>query len=185
MDVPTDLAQLCRTLDEFGLPRAVGHISGKGLLLWNKAFAQQAKLTETDLRDAEISVSTEASANEKLALMPFALKISQSTKAFLGHAVMRDDGYLLMMLDLTPADVLLKYFWQGRILGKEEEKQRLAQVVHDSFSPHLLAAFFLVHSIREHLEKRDSREAKQLAKVVDLLNESIQTLAAGVSNSDQ
>lgn len=184
MDVPGDLRQLCSTLDEFGLPRAVGHISEKRLLLWNKTFAQQAKLTEAELRDAEISVSGEASANEKHALIPFALKISQSTQAFLGHAVKRDDGYLLMMLDLTPADVLLKYFWQGRVLGKEEEKQRLAQVIHDSFSPHLLAAFFLIHGIREHLEQRHPGEAKQLAKVAELLNESIQTLAAGVSNSD-
>jgi hypothetical protein len=109
---------------------------------------------------------------------------SESTKVFLGHTVKRDDGYLLMMLDLTPADVLLKYFWQGRVVGKEEEKQRLAQVIHDSFSPHLLAAFFLVHGIREHLEKRHSGEAKQLAKVAELLNETIQALAAGVSGSD-
>jgi signal transduction histidine kinase len=186
MDVPADLRQLCATLDEFGLPRAVGHISEKCLLLWNETFGQQAKLTERELRDAEISLSTDltqASANEKLGLMPFALKISESTKVFLGHTVTRDDGYLLMMLDLTPADVLLKYFWQGRVVGKEEEKQRLAQVIHDSFSPHLLAAFFLIHGVREHLEKTHSVEAEQLAKAAKLLNETIQALAAGVSNS--
>jgi signal transduction histidine kinase len=187
MDVPTDLHQLCSELDEFGLPRAVGHISVKCLLLWNLTFARQAKLTEAELRDAEISLSTElapASVNEKLGLMPFALKISESTKVFLGHTVKRGDGYLLMMLDLTPADVLLKYFWQGQIVGKQEEKQRLAQVIHDSFSPHLLAALFLIQGIREHLEKTRPVEAQQLAKVTELLNETIQTLAAGVSNSE-
>ena len=102
MDVPADLRQLCAVLDEFGLPRAVGHISEKCLLLWNETFGRQAKLTERELRDAEISLSTDlalASANEKLGLMPFALKIGESTKVFLGHTVMRDDGYLLMMLE--------------------------------------------------------------------------------------
>jgi signal transduction histidine kinase len=186
MDVPADLRQLCAVLDEFGLPRAVGHISEKCLLLWNETFGRQAKLTERELRDAEISLSTDlaqSSANEKLGLMPFALKISESTKVFLGHTVIRDDGYLLMMLDLTPADVLLKYFWQGRVVGKEEEKQRLAHVIHDSFSPHLLAAFFLIHGIREHLEKTQSVEAEQLAKAAKLLNETIQALNAGVSSS--
>ena len=69
-------------------------------------------------------------------------------------------------------------------MGKEEEKQRLAQVIHDSFSPHLLAAFFLVHGIREHLGKRNTGDAKRLAKVGELLNEAIQALSAGVSNSD-
>ena len=149
MDVPIDLRQLCSALNEFGLPRAIGHISEKCLLLRNETFAQQAKLTEAELRDAEISLSThfaQASVNEKLSLMPFALKISESTKVFLGHTVKRNDGYLLMMLDLTPADVLLKYFWQGQVVGKEEEKQRLAQVIHDSFSPHLLAALLIVSS---------------------------------------
>ena len=172
MDVPSDLRQLCGTLDQFGLPRAIGHSSEKSLLLWNETFAQQAKLTEAELRDAEISLSSDlahASGDESLGLMPFALKISESTKVFLGHTVKRDDGYLLMMLDLTPADILLKYFWQGRVVGKEEEKQRLAQVIHDSFSPHLLAAFFLIHGIREHLEKRYPGQAGQPAKVAQLL----------------
>jgi len=72
----------------------------------------------------------------------------------------------------------------SKTVGKEEEKQRLAQVIHDSFSPHLLAAFFLVHGIREHLEKRNSGDARQLAKVAELLNEAIQALSAEVSNSD-
>ena len=187
MDVPSDLRQLSGTLDQFGLPRAIGHTSEKRLLLWNETFAQQVKLTEAELRDAEISLSSDLahpSADESLGLMPFALKISESAKVFLGHTVKRDDGYLLMMLDLTPADILLKYFWQGRVVGKEEEKQRLAQVIHDSFSPHLLAAFFLIHGIREHLEKRYPGEAQQLAKVAELLNETIQVLAAGVSNSE-
>lgn len=120
MDVPTDLQQLCSVLDEFRLPRAIGHITEKCLLLWNETFARHGKLTEAELRAAEISLSTDlaqASANEKLGLMPFALKISESTKVFLGHTVKRDDGYLL-------------------------------------------------------------------AKVAELLNETIQRLAAGVSNSD-
>src|SRR6516164_2740406 len=76
-------------------------------------------------------------------------QLANRRKSFWGHTVKRNDGYLLMMLDLTPTDVLLKYFWQGQVVGKEEEKQRLAQVIHDSFSPHLLAALFLIHGIRE------------------------------------
>jgi signal transduction histidine kinase len=187
MDVPTDLGQLCGTLTEFGLPRAIGHTSEGHLLLWNETFAQLAKLTEEQLRTAKISLSFDfarSSANQRLGLTPFALTISESTKAFLGHAVKRDDGFLLMMLDLTPADILLKYFWQGRVVGKEEKKKRLAEVIHDSFSPHLLAALFLISGIREHLAKTRSADAEQLARVAELLNETIQTLAAGVSNSD-
>jgi len=80
--------------------------------------------------------------------------------------------------------MVLKYFWQCRIVGEEQEKQRLAQVIHDSFSPHLPAAFFLIPGIREHLEKTRSVEAEQLAKAAELLNETTQALAAGVSNRD-
>ena len=77
-------------------------------MLWNETFAQQARLTEAELRDAEISLDTEVPANENVAGIPFALKISQPTKAFLGHTVKRDDDYVLIMLDPTPAGVLLK-----------------------------------------------------------------------------
>src|SRR5262249_48058562 len=188
MDIPADLRQLCSALNDFGLPRAIGHVTEKRLLLWNEMFAQQARLTGAELKDAEIELSIEpaqaSATTRELGLIPFALKIPGLSKIFLGHTVKRDDGYLLMMLDLTPGEVLLRHFWQGRVLGQEEEKQRWAQIIHDSFSPHLLAALFLIHGIQEHLEKRGPKEAEQLAKVAELLNETIQRLAAGVSSSD-
>lgn len=88
-----------------------------------------------------------------------------------------------MMLDITPGDVLLWHFWQGRIARQEKEKRRMAQVIHDSFSPHLLAAFFLMNGIQERLEKVRPEEAKRLVKATQLLNESIQNLASGVAET--
>ena len=60
----------------------------------------------------------------------------------------------------------------------------MAQIIHDSFSPHLLAAFFLIHGIQERLERRFPEEAEKLAKVGELINESIQRLAVGFSDSN-
>lgn len=186
MDVPADLRQLCFVLNDFGLPRAIGHVTERRLLLCNEIFVHQARLAGAELKDAEIELSVDlvqaSTTHRELGLIPFALKIPGLGKIFLGHTVKRDDGYLLMMLDLTPGDVLLRHFWQGRVLGQEEEKQRLAQIIHDSFSPHLLAALFLIHGIQDHLEKRNPTEAEQLAKVTELLNETIQRLVAGVSS---
>jgi signal transduction histidine kinase len=186
INIPTDLRQLCSALNDFGLPRAIGHITQRRLLLWNQTFVQQAGLAEAELPRTEVELSIDlaqpSGGRGELGLIPFALKTPDLPKVFLGHAVKREDGFLLMMLDLTPGDVLLRHFWQGRVLGQEEEKQRLAQVVHDSFSPHLLAAFFLIRGIQEHLEERYPEDAKQLAKVGQLLNESIQKLAGGVNN---
>ena len=186
MDVPADLRQLCFALNDFGLPRAIGHVTERRLLLCNEIFVHQARLAGAELKDAEIELSVDlvqaSTTCRELELIPFALKVPGLGKTFLGHTVKRNDGYLLMMLDLTPGDVLLRHFWQGRVLGQEEEKQRLAQIIHDSFSPHLLAALFLIHGIQDHLEKRNPTEAEQLAKVTELLNETIQRLVAGVSS---
>jgi len=186
MDVPADLRQLCFALNDFGLPRAIGHVTERRLLLCNEIFVHQARLAGAELKDAEIELSVDlvqaSTTCRELELIPFALKVPGLGKIFLGHTVKRNDGYLLMMLDLTPGDVLLRHFWQGRVLGQEEEKQRLAQIIHDSFSPHLLAALFLIHGIQDHLEKRFPTEAEQLAKVTELLNETIQRLVAGVSS---
>jgi signal transduction histidine kinase len=187
MDISTDIRRLCSELNDFGLPRAIGHITEKRLLLWNETFIRQAKLEQEELANAEVELCIDlaqpSDTGGEGGLMPFALKTSATAKMFLGHAVKRADGFLLMMLDITPGDVLLRRFWQGRVLGEEQEKQRMAQVIHDSFSPHLLAAFFLIHGIRERLEKRFPGEAEKLAKVGELINESIQRLAVGFSDS--
>ena len=186
MDIPADLRQLCFALNDFGLPRAIGHVTEKRLLLWNETFVRQSTLAEAELKHAEIELSVDlaqpSAKTRDIELIPFTLRTPGLSKIFLGHTVRRKDGYLLMMLDLAPGDILLQHFWQGRVLGQEEEKQRLAQIIHDSFSPHLLAALFLIHGIQEHMEKRYPRESEQLAKVAELLNETIQTLAAGVGS---
>ena len=188
MDISTDIRRLCSELNDFGLPRAIGHITEKRLLLWNETFIRQARLEEQELANAEIELCIDLTQESDIGgeggLIPFALKTSGTAKMFLGHAVERADGFLLMMLDITPGDVLLRRFWQGRVLGEEQEKQRMAQIIHDSFSPHLLAAFFLIHGIQERLEKRFPEEAEKLAKVGELINESIQRLAVGFSDSN-
>jgi hypothetical protein len=186
MDISPEIRRLCSELNDFGLPRAIGHITEKRLLLWNQTFIQHAKIGEDELAKAEVELSvglaqSSGSATE-IGLIPFALKMPESNKIFLGHAVKRADGFLLMMLDITPGDVLLRRFWQGRVVGEEQEKERMAQVIHDSFSPHLLAAFFLIRGIQERLEKRFPEEAEKLAKVGELINESIQRLAEGFVN---
>ena len=185
MEVPADLRQLCVALNDFGLPRAIGHVTEGRLLLWNDALVQHANLSQAEFLEAQVELSERLAHgtehDSETGLIPFALNIPSAGRTFLGHTVKRADGFLLMMLDITPGDVLLWHFWQGIIAGQEKEKRRMAQVIHDSFSPHLLAAFFLMNGIQERLEKVRPEEANRLAKATQLLNESIQNLASGVA----
>ena len=146
-------------------------------------FLAAIAVGEEELAKAEVELSVglaqSSGSAAEIGLIPFALKMPESNKIFLGHAVKRADGFLLMMLDITPGDVLLRRFWQGRVVGEEQEKERMAQVIHDSFSPHLLAAFFLIRGIQERLERRFPEDAEKLAEVGELINETIQRLAGG------
>src|ERR1700741_2268130 len=97
MDISTDIRRLCSELNDFGLPRAIGHITEKRLLLWNETFIRQAKLEQEKLANAEVELCIDLAQPSDTGgegrLIPFALKTSATAKMFLGHAVKRADGF--------------------------------------------------------------------------------------------
>lgn len=59
MEVPADLRQLCAALNDFGLPRLIGHVTEGRLLLWNDwndALVQHANLTQAEFLEAQVEL---------------------------------------------------------------------------------------------------------------------------------
>jgi hypothetical protein len=77
------------------------------------------------------------------------------------------------MLDLPVDDVAFEGFVHGRLIGREEERQRARQFFHDILSSKLLVASFAAHEIYQSLVAKGVQEAEEQARVTKLLRELI------------
>jgi hypothetical protein len=80
---------------------------------------------------------------------------------------------LLALLGLPVGDVAFEGFIHGHLIGREQERDRTRQLLHDVLSSKILIASFIAHEIYQSLSAAGSEEAKELAKVTKLLQEVI------------
>ena len=83
---------------------------------------------------------------------------------------------LLVMLNLPADDLTFQEFIRGRLVGREEEKNRTRQFFHDILSSRLLIASFAAHEVYQKLAARGAPESKELAMVTKLLEEVIDAI---------
>ena len=67
----------------------------------------------------------------------------------------------------------------GHLIGREQERDRIRQLLHELLSSKILAASFVTHEIYQNLSATGSEEAKELAKVTKLLHEVINGIVHG------
>ena len=77
------------------------------------------------------------------------------------------------MLDLPVGDVAFEGFIHGRLIGREEERQRTRQFFHDILSSKLLVALLPPMGIYQSLVAKGAQEAEEQARVTKLLGELI------------
>jgi len=91
---------------------------------------------------------------------------------------------LLALLGLPVGDVAFEGFIHGYLIGREEERNRTRQLLHDVLSSKLLVASFMAHEIYQNLSATGSEESKELAKVTKLLQEVIDDIVHGFDGAD-
>src|ERR1700742_2613775 len=136
MAVPTDLRTLCSALEHFQFAAALGSIAENRLMIWNKPFRQLAELSEREL--AEVSLGSlialdnsydglfmqNGDSERVVRFVPCVLNRFGRTKPMPGSALRRDDGLLLIILNFPTSDLECHDLVRGRLLGREEEKNR-------------------------------------------------------------
>jgi hypothetical protein len=65
-------------------------------------------------------------------------------------------------------------FARGRLLGQQEERERLWDLLHNSLNPHLIVAAFAAQNAKERLESKGLAEAADLSKVTNILDTVIE-----------
>ena len=75
-------------------------------------------------------------------------------------------------------------FEQGRVLGQEEERNRITKAFHDEVSSSIVAALFLIETAKSELEQAGLPQAELVAKASDILTETTEKIADVLSPTE-
>jgi signal transduction histidine kinase len=76
-------------------------------------------------------------------------------------------------------------FEQGRNSGREEERNRIIKAFHEEVSFSVIAALFLIETVKSELEAAGSSQAEALSKASDILAETNKKIAHVIGEADQ
>ena len=193
MSVSKDLKALCYGLDRFRVATALGHEGEANLVCWNETFQEVTGFASDELKALSVSrilvwedearpirpPSVDGLAGT--AFFPCVLRPPEHRRPIPGSATRRSDGYVLVLLDQETVAEPELVITGDRLLGRQEEANRVRRVIHDEVSPDLLAATFGVHSVNAKLQARHAPESVEMARAVGALDQAIQRLVAAFS----
>jgi signal transduction histidine kinase len=84
-----------------------------------------------------------------------------------------------VMLDVFAASSA--QFERGRVLGREEERNRITKAFHDEVSSSIVAALFMIETAKTELEQAGLPQAEAVAKASDILAETTEKIADALS----
>jgi hypothetical protein len=186
--LPEDAQAICDVLNEFRLPRAILHLNRETLIAWNESFRERTGYSAEQLHFAhhkDLIVFSEADPDlpkstqeptQGFQLIRCSTRCSGQERFATGYAAKREDGFVLLMLDVV--DPTTGAIHDARLFGREEERNRILKLFHDRVSPKLLAAVFEVVNAKEKLEAKGIEESKAVAKAAEKLTETIDAVAS-------
>jgi hypothetical protein len=175
---------ICTALNEFNLPRAIGHLSQDCFIAWNEKFLSGSGFSSEELERASFTelttldeVSTVMSGEDPaaLSLLHFRFKCHDNVRILSGHAAIKDDQFVLLLVDPTESAGAIESAWQQ---GQTDERDRILRLFHDEVGPKLLAAVFTAQIAKEELKAKGLKESETVAKVGDKLVEAIEGVVA-------
>jgi PAS domain-containing protein len=186
--LPEHAQAVCDVLNEFRLPRAILHLKRETFIAWNESFQERTGYSAEHLHFAQhkdLVIFSEPDADlpeiaqeptPGVQLIRCTTRCSGQEHFATGYAAKREDGFVLLMLDVI--DPTTGAIQDVRLFGREEERNRILKLFHDRVSPKLLAAVFEVVNAKEKLEAKGLEESKAVAKAAEKLTETIDAVAS-------
>jgi hypothetical protein len=193
--ITADLGNLCSDLERFKLPAAVGDLTTDAFAFWNASFCDEMSLTAEELAQIKFSALIrfdekygdltpgKAQADCRVRSLPCAIKRSANEEIIPACAIKNENKLLLLLADSPAHDPKFEGYIQGRIVGREEEANRMRKFFHDLLSSKILVASFLAHSVHDKLARRQAPEIDDLQKVTTLLDAVIDAIVHGFERS--
>jgi hypothetical protein len=173
----------------------VGDLTTDAFAHWNASFCERMSLTPEELAQLKLSalirfdekyadlIPGETLHESRVGSLPCAIKRSANEEIVPACAIRNETGLLLLFVDSPAHDPKFEGYIQGRIVGREEEANRMRKFFHDLLSSKILVASFLAHSVHDKLARRQAPEIDDLQKVTSLLDAVIDAIVHGFERS--
>jgi hypothetical protein len=187
-----NLQEFCAVLNEFALPRAIVDFERRSFVAWNSGFLEQTGYSEDEIKSAKpeelftFSESWFPLSDEKegqtVEYIPCAARRPFDADPAPGYIVRSHDkiGYVMLETFGSPS----VQFEQGRIAGREEERNRIKKTFHEEVSSPIIAALFLVETAKSELEAAGLPQAEAVSKASDILTEATERIVRVLNNAD-
>ena len=165
----------------------------RSFVAWNETFLEQIGYSEEELKSAKLEEVLTLSESwfplsderegQKVEYVSCAAKRPLSAGEVPGHVVRAQDKIGYVMLEVT--DSPSAQFEQGRIVGREEEGNRIRAIFHKEVSSSIIAALFLIEMAKRELRKVESPQAEAVSKASDILTEATEKIGEVIGGPDR
>jgi hypothetical protein len=173
------------------LPRAVLDFKKDSFVAWNERFLEYTGFTETEMKSAGLNdlltlggspiPLSEERPGQRIEYTTCIARRPLGAKPAPGYVVRAGGSLGYVMLDLyNPSSA---EFEQGREIGREQERHRIAEAFHKEVSSSLIAALFLIKTAQSELEEAAQRHAEAVSKASDILAEATEKIAKAIDPS--
>jgi len=187
-----NLQQLVSLLNEFSLPRAVVDFEKDSFVAWNSRFRDHTGFTENDIKSFKLEDLLtlgespiplfEQRAGQAIEYITCTAKRPFGADPAPGYVVKSGGRLGYVMLDVY--DPSTAQFEQGRSVGREQERNRIAKAFDEEVSSSLIAALFLIETAKSELEEAAQRHAEAVSKASEILTEATEKIARVIDGSD-
>jgi hypothetical protein len=187
-----NLQELCAVLNEFALPRAIVDFERHSFVAWNPRFLEHTGFSEDEMKtsNAEELLTFGESwfplSDEKGQTVEYiacAARRPFGADPAPGFAVRSHGKIGYVMLDVF--DSSSAQFEQGRNAGQEEERNRVVKAFHEEVSSSMIAALFLIETVKSELEEAGLPQAEAVSKTSDILAETTEKIAHVIGEADR
>jgi PAS domain-containing protein len=175
------------------LPRAIVDLERHSFVAWNPRFLEQTGFSEDEMKTAKpeefltfgeswFPLSNEKDA-KKVEYIPCVARRPFGADPAPGFLIRSQGKIGYLMLDVF--DSSSAQFEQGREAGREEERNRVTKAFHEEVSSSMIAALFLIETVKSELEEAGSPQAEAVSKAADILTETTQKIAHVIREADR
>jgi hypothetical protein len=190
---PQKFQEFCAVLNQFALPRAIVDHERHSFVAWNSKFLERTGFSEDEMKSSRLdelltfgeswfSLSEEAG-GQTVEYVACAARRPFGTDPAPGFAVRSHGKIGYLMLDAF--DSLAAQFEKGRNVGREDERNRVIRTFHEEVSSSIIAALFLIETVKSELEDAGLPQAEAISKASDILAETTEKIAHVIGEADR
>jgi len=174
------------------LPRAIVDFERHSFVVWNPKFLEHTGFSEDEMKTSraeELLTFGESwfplsdEKGQTVEYIACAARRPFGADPAPGFAVRSHGKIGYVMLDVF--DSSSAQFEQGRNAGQEEERNRVVKAFHEEVSSSIIAALFLIETVKSELEEAGLPQAEAVSKASDILAETTEKIAHVIGEADR